>query len=294
MGEPAVALEFREVTPERWPDLARLFEARGGPHYCWCMAWRPRGRGGTESKPDALRRVVERGTPVGLLAYEEGEPVAWCSIAPRESYRELGGPAEPAGVAVWSRQPMKVLGTGLGDGDLDPEGRVLRVKVGDLRIVSIYLPSGSSGDHRQAEKEKWMARFMPWAQKLVRSRVPTVLGGDFNIAHTERDLKNWRNNRKNSGFLPEERAWLDTVFGELGWVDTFRSLHPEAEGEAYTWWSQRGAARAKNVGWRIDYQICTPGIAGQLQAMRVYKDQKLSDHAPLIGDYAAPALRSAA
>ena len=112
-----------------------------------------------------------------------------------------------------------------------------------------------------------------------------VLCGDWNIAHQEIDLKNWKSNQKNSGFLPEERAWLSKVFNELGWVDVYRRLYPDTTGEAYTWWSNRGQAWAKNVGWRIDYQIATPGIAATAAEASIYKAERFSDHAPLIVDY---------
>jgi exodeoxyribonuclease-3 len=124
---------------------------------------------------------------------------------------------------------------------------------------------------------------MPHLKSLKRRRRGYVLCGDWNIAHKEIDLRNWRSNQKNSGFLPEERAWLDRVFGELGWVDAFREVDPRAE--QYTWWSNRGQAWAKNVGWRIDYQVVSPRLAGTARRARIYKDQRFSDHAPLIMDY---------
>jgi exodeoxyribonuclease-3 len=132
-----------------------------------------------------------------------------------------------------------------------------------------------------------MDLFYPLLKGLREEGREIVLCGDWNIAHKEIDLKNWRGNLKNSGFLPEERAWLTQVFGDLGWVDVYRQLHPDASGEAYTWWSNRGQARAKNIGWRIDYQVATPGIAATVRAANVYKDRFFSDHAPLIVDYAS-------
>lgn len=191
-----------------------------------------------------------------------------------------------AGVAVWSRKPMSVLGTGLDDDDDDPEGRVLRVKVDGVRLVSIYLPSGSSGDHRQAEKEKWMARFTPWAQKLARSRVPTVLGGDFNIAHTESDIFYAKSNEKSSGFLPHERAW----FGDLldsGWRDLVREHVGNVQGP-YSWWSNRGQARALDRGWRIDYLLANRAAAKRFTSAHIDREAGLSvsDHAPVSIDLA--------
>jgi exodeoxyribonuclease-3 len=151
--------------------------------------------------------------------------------------------------------------------------------------VSLYLPSGSSGEERQAFKFSVMTRFMLHMQTLIKSGREVVICGDWNIAHKEADLKNYKGNKKNSGFLPEERAWLTTLFDEVGWVDVYRKLHPNTTDECYTWWSNRGQAYAKNVGWRIDYQIATPAIAAKAIATSVYKGEKFSDHAPLIVEY---------
>jgi exodeoxyribonuclease-3 len=190
-----------------------------------------------------------------------------------------------SGVGVYAkRQPDKII-AGLGIKDIDAEGRYIEAVFGNLSIVSAYLPSGSSGEHRQAAKFKFMKRFYPHLAKLVKSGREVILCGDWNIAHKEIDLKNWKSNRKNSGFLPEEREWLTRVFDELGWVDVYRNLYPEATGEGYTWWSNRGQAWAKNVGWRIDYQIATPGIAAKAKKAAIYKEQRFSDHAPLTIDY---------
>ena len=153
-----------------------------------------------------------------------------------------------------------------------------------LAVVSVYLPSGSSSEERQQAKFRFLEVFLPHLEALKRSGREVVVCGDWNIAHKEIDLKNWRSNQKNSGFLPEERAWLSRVFDELGYVDVFRTLDPRPE--RYTWWSNRGQAWAKNVGWRIDYQIATPGIAARAKASAIYVDQRFSDHAPLIIDYA--------
>jgi exodeoxyribonuclease-3 len=190
-----------------------------------------------------------------------------------------------SGVGIYSvREPDAVI-EGLGIPEFDAEGRYLEAQFGNLSVVSLYLPSGSSGEERQAVKFRFMEAFMPHLVELRHSGREIILCGDWNIAHKEIDLKNWRGNRKNSGFLPEERAWLTELFDEAGFVDVFRVLHPELE--AYTWWSNRGQAWAKNVGWRIDYQIATPGIAAAAQAASIYKDQRFSDHAPLTVDYAA-------
>ena len=190
-----------------------------------------------------------------------------------------------SGVGIYSRrQPERII-EGLGIPDIDAEGRYIEAVFGNLSVVSLYLPSGSSGEERQAAKFSFMARFLPRLEALANSGREFILCGDWNIAHREIDLKNWKGNRKNSGFLPEERAWMSDLFERVGLVDVYRRLYPEHEGEAYTWWSNRGQAWAKNVGWRIDYQLATPGIAGKAQVAGVYKDQRFSDHAPLIVDY---------
>jgi exodeoxyribonuclease-3 len=188
-----------------------------------------------------------------------------------------------SGVGIYTRQEPDRVIEGLGIGEFDAEGRYLEVQFGNLSVVSLYLPSGSSGEERQAVKFKFMAAFMPHLEALRRSGREVILCGDWNIAHREIDLKNWRGNRKNSGFLPEERAWLTELFDKVGFVDVFRALYPELE--AYTWWSNRGQAWAKNVGWRIDYQIATPDVAARARAAGIYTEQRFSDHAPLMVEY---------
>lgn len=190
-----------------------------------------------------------------------------------------------SGVGIYSREKPAKVAAGFGVAEFDAEGRFLRTDFGKLSVISLYLPSGSSGDHRQASKFRFLDAFFPLMKRLRKAGREVVLCGDWNIAHREIDLKNWKGNLKNSGFLPEERAWMTRVFDELGWVDVYRRLHPEATGEAYTWWSNRGQAWAKNVGWRIDYQIATPGIAAQAKRAAVYKTERFSDHAPLIIEY---------
>ena len=154
-------------------------------------------------------------------------------------------------------------------------------------MVSLYLPSGSSSDERQQAKFRFLDQFRPRLERLAnearKSGREILLCGDWNIAHREIDLKNWKSNQKNSGFLPEERAWLDRLFGEERWVDSFREVN--AEPDQYTWWSNRGQAWAKNVGWRIDYQVASPGLAGAARSASIYKAQRFSDHAPLVMDY---------
>ena len=188
-----------------------------------------------------------------------------------------------SGVAVFSKSKPDRVVRGFGVAEFDGEGRYLELQFGSLSVVSLYLPSGSSGPERQASKFRFLDVFLPFVKRLGRRKRQYVLCGDFNIAHREIDLKNWRSNRKNSGFLPEERAWLDRLFGELGWVDAFREVDPRPE--QYTWWSNRGQARSKNVGWRIDYQIVNGPLAGKARAASIYKDAWFSDHAPLTMDY---------
>lgn len=190
-----------------------------------------------------------------------------------------------SGVAMYARKrPDKVI-EGLGSTEFDPEARYLELRFGRLSVASLYLPSGSSSEIRQAAKFRFMGEFLPYLKKLRRSRREYIICGDWNIAHKNIDLKNWRGNQKNSGFLPEERAWLDVVFGQLGWVDAYRHLYPNTEGESYTWWSNRGQAWATNVGWRIDYQVVTPGLKERIKQASIYKEQRFSDHAPLTIEY---------
>jgi len=189
-----------------------------------------------------------------------------------------------SGVGLYClRQPDQVV-SGFGSSEFDAEGRYLRADFGDLSVISTYLPSGSSSEERQQAKFRCMREFMPHLEALNAEGREILICGDWNIAHKEIDLKNWRGNQKNSGFLPEERAWLSEVFERVGWVDVFRKLNSEPE--QYTWWSNRGQAWAKNVGWRIDYHIATPGIAARARAAAIFKEQRFSDHAPLIIDYA--------
>ena len=188
-----------------------------------------------------------------------------------------------AGVALYSRTRPDSVHQGFGSREFDAEGRYLEARFGKLSVVSVYLPSGSAGPHRQASKFRFMARFLPHLDRLRRSGREAILCGDWNIAHREIDLRNWRSNRKNSGFLPEERAWLSRVFDALGYVDVFRRLN--AKPDQYTWWSNRGQAWAKNVGWRIDYQIATPGVAQTATREAIYKRRRFSDHAPVTIDY---------
>jgi exodeoxyribonuclease-3 len=190
-----------------------------------------------------------------------------------------------SGVGIYSTRPADFVIEGLGYVDIDSEGRYLEAQFGNLSVISLYLPSGSSGPERQAIKFSVLERFYPHLQSLICSGREVIICGDWNIAHQAIDLKNWRGNQKNSGFLPEERQWFGNMLIDQGWVDVYRQLHPNATDACYTWWSNRGQAWAKNVGWRIDYQIATPGLAAKAKKCSIYKDQRFSDHAPLTIDY---------
>lgn len=193
-----------------------------------------------------------------------------------------------SGVALFSLQePLKVT-EGCDCEEFDAEGRMITAEFDNTIVSSIYFPSGSSADARQEAKYRFLDHFEQKLSDFKKSGKEVVLCGDWNIAHKEIDLKNWKGNLKNSGFLPEERAWMTKVLDEWGWVDAYRALHPTEEGEAYTWWSNRGQARANNVGWRIDYQVVTQKIGHSIKNAFVYKDQKYSDHAPLVVDYDHP------
>ena len=188
-----------------------------------------------------------------------------------------------SGVGLYCRREPDRVVEGVGNREADAEGRYLRADFGTLSVISVYLPSGSSGPHRQAAKFRFMNHFFPHLKKLAAEGREVLLCGDWNIAHQEIDLRNWRSNQKNSGFLPQEREWLTRVFDELGWVDVFRRVDPRPD--QYTWWSNRGQAWAKNVGWRIDYHVATPKLAATAKRAAIYKDQRFSDHAPLTVDY---------
>jgi len=190
-----------------------------------------------------------------------------------------------SGVGIYSKKKPDEEIVGLGIEDIDFEGRYLECRFGKLSVISLYLPSGSSGEERQNYKFSVLERFMTHVKKLIKSGFEVVICGDWNIAHQEIDLNNYKGNKKNSGFLPEERAWMTDLFDRVGWVDVYRAIYPDTTGDAYTWWSNRGQAWANNVGWRIDYQIATPTIASKIKTASVYKDERFSDHAPLIMDY---------
>lgn len=225
--------------------------------------------------PDVVLLQEVRAFPSQLppeWAAPDGWEVAW-HAAEKAGY---------AGTAVWSRAPMERLGTGLGGPD--PEGRVISVRVGGVRFVSVYLPSGSSGDHRQAAKEEWMVRFYDWMRDLQALGEPVVVGGDLNIAHTELDIWNPKGNAGLSGFLPHERAWFTTLLAQ-GWTDTLRARLGPMQGP-YSWWSNRGEARSKDRGWRIDYLLANPAAAARVVGVSVHRagGLEVSDHAPVVLD----------
>lgn len=188
-----------------------------------------------------------------------------------------------SGVAIYSREEPKKVIRGLGWPDIDREGRFLRVDFQEISVISFYMPSGTSGEERQNFKFGLMERLKPVLHKYRKEKRELVICGDWNIAHKKIDLKNWRSNQKNSGFLPEERAWLDWLFDDCGFVDAFRIVCEEPE--QYSWWSNRGRARENNVGWRLDYHVVTPGLKQKIQRASIYSEEKFSDHAPVTIDY---------
>lgn len=188
-----------------------------------------------------------------------------------------------SGVGLYSRQTPQAVRSGFGSDEFDAEGRYVEADFGKLTVISVYVPSGSASPERQQAKFRFIERFDAHLQALKASGREIVLCGDWNIAHQAVDLKNWKSNQKNSGFLPEERAWLTRIFDEHGFVDVFRKL--DQRPEQYTWWSARGQAWANNVGWRLDYQIATPGIAQTARAVAIHTASRFSDHAPLTVDY---------
>jgi exodeoxyribonuclease-3 len=187
-----------------------------------------------------------------------------------------------AGVALYTRREPQSLDTAMGCDEFDREGRYALADYGPLRVVSLYAPSGSAGPQRQASKDRFLECF-PEVLDRLKAAGSTIVCGDFNIAHREIDLKNWRSNQKNSGFLPHERHWMECLFTRRGYVDAFRVVNQEPD--QYTWWSNRGRAWEKNVGWRIDYHVVTADLAPRVLRAEIYKARRFSDHAPLILDY---------
>ena len=188
-----------------------------------------------------------------------------------------------SGTAIYSRYKPTLIHYGLGWDPLDSEGRYLQVDCGKLSVVSLYMPSGSSSDQAQEKKDFVLEKMITHFKSLRSKKQEFVICADWNICHNNIDIKNWRGNKRNSGFLPHERAWLDKLYNELGYVDSFREVN-QNEGE-YTWWSNRGQAWTNNTGWRLDYQVVTPGLKDAIQNASIYKDERFSDHAPHIMDY---------
>ncbi len=189
-----------------------------------------------------------------------------------------------SGTAIFSKQaPTQIIKESPWD-DINFEGRFIQADFKDFSVISIYIHSGSAKQERQDLKMAFLTeRFMPYLQELKASGRKVIICGDVNIVHQERDIKNWKANQKNSGCLPQERAWLDDLFFEVGFIDGFREVNQKSH--QYTWWSNRGQAWANNVGWRIDYQILTPNLKGTVKSADIYKDERFSDHAPLIMEY---------
>lgn len=229
---------------------------------------------------DVLLFQEVRATPEQLPS-DWAQPETWST--PWHAHWHPAQKLGYAGTALWSRNAAKQISRGLGSHDPEPdaEGRVITAKVGPVRAASIYLPSGSSGEHRQQAKDRWLEVFLPWAEAAARSRVPTILGGDLNIAHTERDIFHWKSNQKTSGFLPHERAWFTELLG-LGWHDLVREQFGDIDGP-YSWWSNRGQARALDRGWRIDYLLANKAAKKLVQRCGIDREAGLaiSDHAPV-------------
>ena len=211
------------------------------------------------------------------------------TLADLQGYFHFAEKKGYSGVGVYTRDEPSDVRVGYGSPEFDTEGRYVELRFDTLSakksIISCYFPSGSSGEERQQAKFRFLAELYPHLQALKAGR-EFILCGDVNIAHQEIDLKNWKGNKKNSGFLPEERAWMTQLLGEAGLVDVYRQLQPTATDAAYTWWSNRGQAYAKNVGWRLDYHLATPALAALARTEAIYKDVKFSDHAPITIEYA--------
>ncbi|GAA5436519.1 exodeoxyribonuclease III [Deinococcus aquaticus] len=217
--------------------------------------------------PDVLLLQEVRADPMPDALAHLGYEGAWFPA----------GKAGYSGVAVLSRRGLQDVRIGMQHAEMDAEGRVVSALVEGVRFVSVYLPSGSSGPERQGFKDRVLGDFQAWTDALLAGGQPVVIGGDYNVAHREVDLKNWRGNQKNSGFLPHEREWMTRHLAG-GLTDTHRAcLGEQAE---YTWWSNRANAYANNVGWRIDYLLAA-GV--NVRDVRVARDARLSDHAPLSG-----------
>ena len=225
-----------------------------------------------------------------LKAQAEDISERFASVAGMGGHFHFADKKGYSGVGMFSRHRPSEVVVGMGSREFDAEGRYVelrfdnprRARFEKLSLISCYFPSGSSGEERQQAKFRFLAKMTTHLRKLKTQR-EFILVGDVNIAHKEIDLKNWKSNQKNSGFTPEERAWMTHTLDKVGLVDVFRSLNTQAE--QYTWWSNRGQAWDKNVGWRLDYHLATPGVAATAKAEHIYLEQRFSDHAPLVIDY---------
>ena len=188
-----------------------------------------------------------------------------------------------SGVAIFAKHKPLAIQRRLGLPESDDEGRYLQFDYPQFSIVSVYMPSGTSGEGRQDVKMKFLSHFQQYLEENLAQAKPLIICGDWNIAHQPIDLKNWKTNQKTSGFLPEERAWLDIVFQDLGYIDAFRVKNQEPL--QYSWWSMRQQARAKNVGWRIDYHVVSPQIKPHIAEVKIISEPFFSDHAPVVIDY---------
>ena len=209
-------------------------------------------------------------------------------ISGLKGYFHLAEKKGYSGVGVYTRLEPSDVVVGFNSAEFDPEGRYVELRFDTPQrkhsLISCYFPSGSSGEERQAAKFRFLDEMYPYLMALKGQR-DFILCGDINIAHQEMDLKNFKGNKKNSGFLPEERAWMSKLLTEGGMVDVYRQLEPSATDAAYTWWSNRGQAYAKNVGWRLDYHLATKALAAGARRVDIYQDEKFSDHAPITIGY---------
>jgi len=219
-----------------------------------------------------------------VKAHEADIPDPMRSLAGLHSFFHCAQKKGYSGAALYAKRRPRRVEIGFGNAEFDAEGRYVEAEFTNVTVISVYFPSGSSSPQRQLAKFRFLDVFYPHLAQLRARGSEVIFCGDVNIAHREIDLRNWRSNRKNSGFLPEERGWLTRVFDEQGWVDVFRRLDPRPH--QYTWWSNFGQAYVKNVGWRIDYQIATPGVAAKARHAEIYKARRFSDHAPLLVEYA--------
>jgi exodeoxyribonuclease III len=247
----------------------------------------------------ARKGLVEwlAGTPADVVCLQETRTDEFAEVLPAEGWTVVHAPSEVArgrcGVAVLSRRPVAAARVGFGSAEFDGQGRYLEVDLDGLTVGSLYLVNGTVGTPRQDAKERFMAQFLPYLverrEKAAADGREVLVCGDWNIAHTERDIRAWRTNRRSSGFLPHERAWLDRLFGEAGYVDVVRALHPDVSSGPYSWWSFRGRAFDNDAGWRIDYHAATADLAATAVSATVDRaaswDTRWSDHAPVTVTY---------